>query len=1533
MDYLCCCLGRRKAAGHSPNSGTTSSSRLSDRFSLTKGLSGGDVKALIDLRQKCGENTLTTAEARALLDASSKLNAPLTPREIEELHRILSPPQPSSQVPKTDRSLAFNPQRPPRTPTNQMLPEVQGQSDLFCLPAEVRAQIWRYAVGGRKIYLAVKRGKLVQQENIEHPYWRHINGLLRVPLLCRKSYLESINLLYSENTFGFGFGSSNNSKDFITQMDTFLLPQCTGVIHSLEIGFHLSGGYSQFYDSHPQAWDISLQITAPEPLSNWNSVFKSLAQMKQLKSLVVVVWVSGDRRHEFTAREEELMDIPTKMTGLEKFEVWLPWQEDEGGRAEQFEKRIRPYIVKREFEDRERFGCTVFAMLQLGRGKLCRLTTSRSSPIAFRRAIFASHHARSFTTTIACQDAATPETWPAKKKERNENEENEEKKEKKWKARKPTQKRRTPTSTPVDELLESDAQRQLKVLQGALEALKNVLASRGIDVGQVSNTNFDQPITASPLPTDHENKSQPKAKYKSKAKFKGAKKGHRRFETASTLDVLKEEAKASEAETQPNIPETAQAHSSVEADTPDPDAARSKLRTGRDRKPNRSQLQAKSKDSGRVTRSPKSAGLGKPFRVLGSPVADDQPRQPWFGKPISKISKVRTRDLSLLPIDTKQPAVPSLSYDLERVLFNPGVYQLQDPRSRVYNFDPYLSEIMPVNEFDFNALKEYVTSSKDTTLISIAKEHQKKYTGSTSSMTSMLAHFHYLLSAWRDINVTMMSRAFEPESTRFTRIMRAPAATFLHWKDGTYAIDADKEYDTANILSMLGKSMEKLLTLSKDDYERYRHGNSDQITEEERNAEEAFHYTGFQDFMMRSQLDAYDPRIPGTGMFDLKTRAVVSIRMDAKGYEKGLGYEIRRRFGQWESYEREYYDMIRSAFLKYSLQVRMGRMDGIFVAFHNTQRIFGFQYISLPEMDLALHGTENTQLGDREFKVSLKLMNELLNRATQKWPEQSLRLHFETRESKGAPFMYFFAKPAQPREIAAVQNAGKASIEAFERDILGMVKHAAENEVEHAVEMDNTNEEEFDSVEPSAAQESESSAAWQEARQMVEEAMDDDELGVGLVREAIGDALEQSGILRARSSAEAREYVDALIEAITGRPPSALEESPSIGPHEEETIDEDENAEQITKGSAVAKSQSESHIDSRNPDASSLLSEDSLHIDEPAAYIREIQPQNPQTATTTEEANKDVSTKADNVSMEELDEDEEEEQDDDYYEETGEFEVDGDIEVKRPKEDTVPSSLEPLKKLIVRMAQRIDGRRLSHTDTDSSQDDESKLKVFERTLGRLISQSKTGQFQRESDGFVLEHDTSSESAPLNDASATESKVDEETNTVEAQGLETPQVTVAEQSRQPDQGIDEPELLALVLTIKNKVNGVYVDRPGKLLGNDDWTVEYDIQEVNGERAQKIYQQCTERRRKVFQDTGDKETEWYKMFSGQLKRATEQGRKYRAGEAKRAEGRPMYMVGTEKPLQWEDVFRGQPKDKRISDNEHGEDHAIKCTILNN
>ena len=412
-----------------------------------------------------------------------------------------------------------------------------------------------------------------------------------------------------------------------------------------------------------------------------------------------------------------------------------------------------------------------------------------------------------------------------------------------------------------------------------------------------------------------------------------------------------------------------------------------------------SQLDREQSKSGKVQTIRKDSSkvpvmkIPKAFRKVSGLVKDgipniNAPRTAAIAKgSTSSIEMIKATDLKISPIKVEQPPVPQLAYGLERVLFNPGVYQLQDPRSRVYNFDPYLQKIMPIAEFNFGALKEYITSSRDETLQTIAKQLGKRYVGSTSSMTGILAHFHYLLSQWRSINISMLSKSFPDTSlSSFTEIQRIPQAIFLRWKYGSYAIDADKQFDASNVLSMLGKSMEKLLTLETPDFERYRRSSAQNVPTENTMSPESYHYSTLGDFLMRSQLDAHDSRLPGTGMFDLKTRAVVSIRMDVSNFEHGVGYEIKNRQGEWESYEREYYDMIRAAFLKYSMQVRMGRMDGIFVAFHNVERIFGFQYISLPEMDNTIHGQWDTSIGDQEFKISLDLLNKILDKATKKYP-------------------------------------------------------------------------------------------------------------------------------------------------------------------------------------------------------------------------------------------------------------------------------------------------------------------------------------------------------------------------------------------------------------------------------------------------------------------------------------------------------------------------------------------------------------------
>lgn len=474
------------------------------------------------------------------------------------------------------------------------------------------------------------------------------------------------------------------------------------------------------------------------------------------------------------------------------------------------------------------------------------------------------------------------------------------------------------------------------------------------------------------------------------------------------------------------------------------------VRTNKPRKKKTSKVAIR-KSQSKSHAKPKAKPLPKPRARAEAAVPARKSSRAGLLRPVKAPEDVKILDGSLieqLPIEAEAILpVPRLSFDLSRVLFNPGVYHLQDPRSRVYNFDPYLEKIMPVSEFNFGALNPYVTSSEDNHLRNVSLKHNKRYIGSSSSMSGAMSQFHFLLSAWRPLNMSMLSTKIKG-SENFTLITRAPSSIFLRWRDGVYAVDADKEHDTPNILMMQGKSMEKLLTLEKEDFERYRKPKAGEAAPAIDSDPESYHYSSCEDFLLRSQLDAWDPRLPGTGMFDLKTRACAGIRMDMGNHEHGMGYQIKQRFGEWESFDREYFDMMRSAFLKYSLQVRMGRMDGIFVAYHNIERIFGFQYIPLSELDAGLHGQTDPSLGDQEFRTTVKLMNQVFDLATKEFPKQSLRFLFETREStKTDPngVMYIFAQPMSEESIDKIQKAGKAKVEEYEKN---MAKGASSSEGE-----------------------------------------------------------------------------------------------------------------------------------------------------------------------------------------------------------------------------------------------------------------------------------------------------------------------------------------------------------------------------------------------------------------------------------------------------------------------------------------------------
>lgn len=309
---------------------------------------------------------------------------------------------------------------------------------------------------------------------------------------------------------------------------------------------------------------------------------------------------------------------------------------------------------------------------------------------------------------------------------------------------------------------------------------------------------------------------------------------------------------------------------------------------------------------------------------------------------------------------------PGLVYGLSKVLHQPvSLHQLKDQRSGVYSYDSRLENIMFDSSGNKPQQKAYFTSpNKDETLHKIAKEFDKSYVSSTSSLTSILSHLHFLLSNFRQLNIidSPISKNFPQKHTSFSPSASFPASFILRkGSNGVISISSDKSLDREFILSELGHVLEGFLTERR---------------EKNQTTQESFHYSSICDFIVRSQLDAYDARLPGTGIFDLKTRACAAVRHDLSYVEKNqnqTGYNMTKVRGEFESLEREFYDLIRTTSLKYSLQARIGVMDGIFVAYHNISKIFGFQYLPLEELDFILHSAYS-----KEFEMILEDRNNFM---------------------------------------------------------------------------------------------------------------------------------------------------------------------------------------------------------------------------------------------------------------------------------------------------------------------------------------------------------------------------------------------------------------------------------------------------------------------------------------------------------------------------------------------------------------------------
>jgi len=566
----------------------------------------------------------------------------------------------------------------------------------------------------------------------------------------------------------------------------------------------------------------------------------------------------------------------------------------------------------------------------------------------------------------------------------------------------------------------------------------------------------------------------------------------------------------------------------------------------------------------------------------------------------------------------------------------------------------------------------------------------------------------------------------------------------------------------------------------------------------------------------------------------------------------------------------------------------MGRMDGIYVAFHNTQRIFGFQYISISEMDLALHGTEDRSLGDREFLLSLHLLNQVLDKAAKRFPGRSLRLHVETRPSDSAPFMYVFAKPVDAEEIQAVQEADKKSIAELEHEVVGLVSQEAESEgTSETVEEDEDGPEEDSYEEPENGYEQQLQV-WEKLRHKVEETMDNEALGVESVRDTLEDALEQSGLLRARSAEESRRYVDALLHAITDPESEAVAKTlhmDSLGAVAVEDAGIDAIAVDVASPEEQAGDPGESaeatsaSDDTTDQDVTQLDPDTEPSGSDTAAGGGEI-------THSGEKGTEDVVVQmpAERSAWAVSEEEDIVDEDQGAIDEDQEQTIDEVAVNTASRQSSLPIDNISLKSLILKLAEQIEATSGQEGEEDVAPGDTGPLetaknKRFERILSEMVASAKSSS-------------TSSTSLPAG------------TDKSGAAGAEPP----------PDKSAAPPEdLLGMVLTIRNKVHGAYMERPNatEFGKRSKWTVEYAIEELPPDRAQTLYEKCKERRKKLMRPRDNATAASRRFNAGYMKnlhRLSKEGRQFREGENAKAKSRPIDVYGFRKRLKWDDVFNG-------------------------
>lgn len=104
-----------------------------------------------------------------------------------------------------------------------------------------------------------------------------------------------------------------------------------------------------------------------------------------------------------------------------------------------------------------------------------------------------------------------------------------------------------------------------------------------------------------------------------------------------------------------------------------------------------------------------------------------------------------------------------------------------------------------------------------------------------------------------------------------------------------------------------------------------------------------------------------------------------------------------------------------------------------------------------------------------------------------------------------------------------------------------------------------------------------------------------------------------------------------------------------------------------------------------------------------------------------------------------------------------------------------------------------------------------------------------------------------------------------------------------------------DILAMTITLRNKVNGQFVLRPEQMTAADEWSIEYSLSEVTEQpRARALYEACRRRRSKKMEQVVPENAEVINGYIQRLREMSAKGRAWRKEQDKRDTERPVEVL---------------------------------------